>query len=164
MHCLLLSLWMTYSTGLSADSMEYNQARLLNQITAKVILAQQTTLRLLDYCAAQYAHLADPASQAKQEWHSRNRLIINKTQAIRDLLFNMIKTQQNPFNAEKYALDMDKLVNVGITQFKNKLAGYPTRQRHYICNRFILSSAKGDRDIAVLQPEVFKQINDFKLP
>lgn len=147
-----------------SSELEYSVARALNQAVAKILLEQQTTVQLLGDCATFYPHLASSADHTLLDWRKRNLEIIGKTNAVKSMLNKSIKEKSNPFEAEKYALTTERIIQDSVAEFKNKLKAYPTKQRHYLCNRLILSTASGERDIATKQVNACKLISDLKLP
>lgn len=143
-------------------NIDYKHAKSLNQSIGKIFLAEQTTFTLLDFCADNYKYIRDATSNAREKWNRHNQPILTRARTLQSRLFRSIKNQHGEFNTEKYALQVDVLVQNGVSTLKYKLQSYNPKQRHYLCNRIVLSVSTGEWDIDRKIPEAYQMIKSFK--
>lgn len=140
----------------------YEQAQRFMQAVAKILLREQLTHTLLDSCSASYAHLKSSAEQSRKKWHDMNRETLTRTKRVQKSVIQNIHETQSPQNAEKFSRDIDDLILNSVAGFKQELENKSRKDRHYVCNRLILSISAGDWDLSRQAPKAVKQITDFK--
>jgi hypothetical protein len=73
-----------------------------------------------------------------------------------------IQDQQSDFSATKFTLDVETLIHNSVTSFRSELANKSRKDRHYLCNRMILSISAGEWDLTQKAPDAVGIISRFK--
>ncbi len=141
----------------------YQDTQIIVGSAAQVLLKQNTSSMLLDYCATKFKHLYHSAHSASQKWQEKHAAIISKANDINRYVANSIETHGSSFEAEKFYLKIDLQVHDSALKFKTEFASKNRKQQHYLCNRLILSTEIGDGDLAKMIPEHYQRVNEFKL-
>jgi hypothetical protein len=141
---------------------DYQHAQPLIQAAGQIYLHQQLTYKLLADCGTRYKHLADSAQRARQRWQKTNSPVVIKSQHIQELVAESIQKQRTDFDAVKFTLEIEALVNKSVSEFRAELAGKTHKQRHYLCNRLILSVSAGEWDLQRKVPNDVSIISKFK--
>jgi len=143
--------------------LSYQDTQIIVGSAAQVLLKQNTLTTLLNHCATKFKHLHDSAHTASQDWQKKHATIITKAIDINRYISKTIETHDSSFAAEKFYLKIDSQVYDSTQQFKVDLENKSRKQQHYLCNRLILSTAMGDRDLVKVIPEHYQRVNKFKL-
>ncbi|MGD8926644.1 MAG: hypothetical protein PVG20_07325 [Thioalkalispiraceae bacterium] len=141
---------------------DYKQAQPLIQAAGQIYLHQQLTFKLLADCGSKYKHLAESALHAKQVWRKTNHPVVKKSQHIQELVAKSIQKQRTDYDAVKFTLEIEALVNKSVSEFRANLASKGRKQRHYLCNRLILSVTAGEWDLQRKVPKDVTIISQFK--
>ncbi|VAW99586.1 hypothetical protein MNBD_GAMMA21-1649 [hydrothermal vent metagenome] len=141
----------------------YQTSQIIIGSSAQVLLKQNTSITLLNYCALKFKHLAKSAHSAAQNWQLEHAEIINKANAINRYVASTIEIRDSSFAAEKFQLKIDAQVYDGAQKFKSELTSKNRKQQHYLCNRLILSTALGEWDLIKVIPQHVQRVLQFKL-
>ncbi len=141
----------------------YQDSQIIIGSSAQVLLKQNTSITLLNYCAIKFKHLAKSAHSAAQDWQLKHAVIINKANSINHYVASTIEIRDSSFAAEKFRLKIDAQVYDGAQKFKNEMASKSRKQQHYLCNRLILSTAIGEWDLVKVIPQHVQRVLQFKL-
>jgi hypothetical protein len=136
-------------------------ARKLAPAVAKILLQRASTTALLHDCGQHYPRLAPATERAMAHWLSANQTILRKADTLRDQLWQSLKQEQSRFTAEKYALDIDKLIQQNVQHVEHTLAAYPPQQQRALCNHLILAVNAGDWDIQHKQANAFTILQNY---
>ncbi len=158
--CWLISLSAALATNTTA-SVDYSTAKKLLQAVSQVQLNQQKTHSLLLYCGQQFKHLSTSANKAQKHWQQQNQTAIQQSSNVKNHITAQLQ-QHSPLAADKLMLEMDALVRQGVTQFKQYLAEQTQKQRHYLCNRLILSVQAGEWDLKTQIPQALETLRKGK--
>lgn len=163
-HLLVVCLIVSSFTCVYASSAqeEYLHTRELTSALGRVLLSDKATRALLRLCSENYPHLSDSVNQAHEHLTQVNNPVVNKARILQQRLVQSITTQENAFDAEKFSLEIDLAVQNTVEQFKQTLVDYPRQERHYICNRLVLSVRAGEWDVQVREPEASRMISNFE--
>lgn len=145
----------------AAEAISETQARQLVPAVAKVLLQRASTTALLHYCGQHYPRLESPAEHATTHWLHANQQVLTKADSIREQLLQSIRQEQSRFSAEKFALDIDKLVEQSVQHFEQALAAYSPAQQHKVCNHLILSVNSGEWDVQHKQAKAFTILQNY---
>lgn len=145
----------------AAEPISDAQARTLAPAVAKVLLQRASTTALLHDCGQHNPALASAAARAKAHWLSTNQSILRKADTLRDRLWQSLKQEQSRFAAEKYALDVDKLIQQSVRHVEQTLAAYPPQQQRVLCNHLILAVHAGDWDVPHKQPNAVAILQNY---
>jgi len=143
-------------------ALDHEQAQTVMHAVGQVYLREQMTFTLLADCASEFKHLADSADNAKTTWLKTNTATVEKSRRIQDLVAHSIQTQQSDFGAVKFTLDIETLIHNSVTRFRSELAGKSGKQRHYVCNRLILSITAGEWDLNKQVADSVSTITEFQ--
>ncbi len=146
----------------SMPPLGYEQAQITMHAVGKVYLREQMTFALLTDCAGEFKHLAESADHAKEAWLKSNTTTVEKSRRIQDIVAHSIQAQQSDFGAVKFTLDIETLIHNSVTHFRSELADKPRKQRHYVCNRLILSITTGEWDLSQQVPNAVEIISEFE--
>jgi len=153
----------TYADTLAADNaLSYEQAQSQMHAVGQVYLGEQMTLNLLADCAGEFKHLAESADRSKTIWLKNNIATVEKSKRIQDFVSQSIQAKQSDFGAVKFTLDIETLIHNSVTGFRSELASKPRKDRHYLCNRLILSISAGDWDLIKQVPAAVDMISKFE--
>lgn len=141
----------------------YLDSQIIIGSSAQVLLKQNTSITLLNYCALKFKHLAKSAHSAGQDWQLKHAEVINKANAINRYIASTIEIRDSRFAAEKFQLKIDAQVYDGAQKFKSEITGKNRKQQHYLCNRLILSTALGEWDLIKMIPQHVQRVLQFKL-
>ena len=142
--------------------LNHEQAQSAMQAVGQIYLREQITFTLLTDCASEFKHLTESADHAKTSWLNTNATAIEKAKRIQEIVAHSIQIQQSDFGAVKFTLDIETLVHNGVTLFRSELTNKSRKQRHYICNRLILSISAGEWDLHNQVSEAVSTINEFQ--
>ncbi|MGD8783370.1 MAG: hypothetical protein PVG75_02990 [Thioalkalispiraceae bacterium] len=145
-----------------ATPISHDQAQVLMHAVGQVYLREQLTYSLLADCAGEYKHLSDSASRAKLTWQATNNPTVLKSRHIQELVSQSIQAQRSDYDAVKFTLDVEALINRSVADFRTSLASKSRKQRHYLCNRLILSISAGKWDLQQRIPQAVTTISDFE--
>lgn len=106
-----------------------------------LLAREQTTYRLLDTCAQEFAMLQPVAIQGRQRWQAQHVELLAQARKLRAALPGKIDQE------------IDSLVDSHVRAINDKLASYPSSQRFRICERLINVINTGQWDISVVAPE-----------
>jgi len=159
---LLLSQALT-SDLYASPSVTHEQAQSVMNAVGQIYLREQMTYTLLLDCAGEFKHLAESADRAKQNWQKSNMLIVEKSKRIQDIVAKSIQEQQTDFSAVKFTLDIETLIHNSVTSFRSELASKTRKQRHYVCNRLILSITAGEWGLNQKTPNAVATISEFQI-
>lgn len=143
-------------------SLNHEQAQTAMHAVGQVYLREQMTFTLLADCASEFKHLAESADHAKTTWLRTNTATIEKSRRIQDIVARSIQEQKSDFGAVKFTLDIETLIHNSVTSFRSELAGKPRKQRHYVCNRLILSITAGEWDLHKQVADAVTTITEFQ--
>lgn len=160
--CLLLCFLTAPADSSQLKPLSYEQAQALMHAVGQVTLREQLTLSLLTDCSGEFGHLAESASLARTNWLSSNTSIVEKSRRIRSLVEKSIQSRQSDFDAVKFSLDIEAMVHNGVKNFQSELASKNRKDRHYLCNRLILSISAGEWDLEKQYPDEVSTISNFK--
>lgn len=157
-----LQLAPTLNATQTDDVLSHEQARTLMHAVGQVYLREQMTFNLLADCAGEYKHLTESAERAKKSWLHKNSATVKKSTQIQDYVSQSIQAQQSNFGAVKFTLDIETLIHNSVTSFRSELANKSRKDRHYLCNRLILSISAGEWDLTRQVPDAISIISKFK--
>lgn len=146
----------------STPPLGYEQAQIMMQAVGKIYLREQMTFALLVDCTGEFKHLAESANRAKGSWLETNTATVEKSRRVQDIVAHSIQMQQSDFGAVKFTLDIETLIHNSVTRFRSELADKPRKQRHYVCNRLILSITAGEWDLNRQVPNAVEIISKFE--
>lgn len=157
-------LCLTFTSQLEASpAVDHEQAQSAMNAVGQIYLREQLTYSLLLDCSGEFRHLAESADLARQAWQIPNTPIVEKSKRIQDTVANSIQQQQTEFGAVKFTLDIETLIHNSVTSFRSELSSKTRKQRHYVCNRLILSITAGEWDLSQKVPDAVAVISDFNL-
>jgi len=157
-------LCLTFTSQLDASpAVDHEQAQSVMNAVGQIYLREQMTYTLLLDCADEFKHLGESAEHAKQTWQTPNNPIVDKSKRIQDIVAKSIQEQHTDFGAVKFTLDIETLIHNSVTSFRSELSSKTRKQRHYVCNRLILSITAGEWDLSQKVPDAVAVISDFKL-
>ena len=145
-----------------SPSIDYEQAQSLMHAVGQIYLHEQLTFNLLADCSVEYKHLAESANRAKEGWQKANRPTIEKSQRIQSLVAESIQAQRSDYDAFKFTVDIESLINTSVAEFRSEMASHSRKHRHYLCNRLILSIMAGEWDLKQKVPDGVAIISKFK--
>lgn len=158
---VLCALGLFASLVSAAEAISDARARQLAPAVAKVLLQRASTTALLHSCGHHYPRLASPAEHATSHWLHANQQVLSKADSIREQLLQSIRQEQSRFSAEKFGLDIDKLVAQSVQHFEQALAAYSPAQQHAVCNHLILSVNSGEWDVQHKQAKAFTILQNY---
>ena len=158
--CLLLT--SLVNTTQAESSISHEQAQSLMRAVGQIYLREQMTFHLLADCSREFKHLGESAGRAKEAWLKPNTPTIKKSKRIQERVAESIQAQQSDFGAVKFTLDIETLIHNGVTSFRSELANNNRKQRHYLCNRLILSISAGEWDLSQQLHDEVTIISDFE--
>ena len=163
---ILFSLLITLPGQASTEErlLNHEQAQSAMQAVGQIYLREQITFTLLADCSNEFKHLAESADLAKTSWRKTNTAIVEKSKRIQQLVAHSIQKQQSDFGAVKFTLDIEALIHNGVSHFRSELAGKSRKQRHYVCNRLILSITAGEWDLNKQVTDAATTITEFQEP
>lgn len=144
------------------EALSHEQAQRWMQAVGQIYLREQMTFQLLADCAGEFNHLSESADRARTNWQSTNNPSVKKANRIQDFVTHTIQSQQSDFEAVKFTLNIETLVHNSVSGFRSKLAEKSRKDRHYVCNRMILSISAGEWDLDQQIPEAISIVNTFK--
>ena len=163
---LLLTLVILFAMPVHADTPsmaeEYSKMQQLTGALGRIRLSHRAALALLEQCTQNYPHLSDSAGAARTQLTQANKPLLDKARQVEQHLVQSIARTQNSFNAEKFALEIDIAVQNTVSRFEQTLANYPHKDRHYVCNRLILSVQAGEWDAQSREPQAAQTLREFE--
>ncbi len=160
---LVASLTVTTGNVTGAERISLQESQIIVASSAQVLLKQNTTTTLLNYCATTFKHLSKSAQKSATGWQMKHAQIVNKADKINRYVASTIEKYDSIFAAEKFYLKIDSQVYDSTQIFKAEIANKSRKQQHYFCNRLILSTAMGEWDLVNVIPEHVQRVKSFKL-
>ena len=144
------------------QALSQEQAYKLMQAVGQIYLREQMTLHLLQDCASEFNHLSESAERAKSAWQQNNAQAVSMTGQVQDYVTQAIQSQHSDFEAVKFTLDIETLIHNSVSAFRSELAKKNRKDRHYVCNRMILSVSAGEWNLDQQVPEALHLLSRFK--
>ncbi len=151
------------SNTIAEERLSYQETQIIVAASAQVLLKQNTTRTLLEFCANKFKHLSESAHKASQNWQKQHTEVVNNAITINRSIARTIETYDSIFAAEKFTLKIDSQIYDSTQKIKAEITNKSRKQQHYLCNRLILSTAMGEWDLLKLIPEHVRRVNKFKI-
>ena len=140
----------------------FDKAKDLMTAVGKLKLTTAQLENSLHYCAQKFPHLKESAHHAQLSWQKENQTIVSQTALVNSTVIESVRQYASPFIAEKMALEMDHVVSQSVQHLTTEFTMKSRKEQHYLCNRLILSTAAGERDLQTQNPDETHRLMTFK--